>query len=105
MAIPSITVTPDQAARAYRSVELGDGIGQADGHAGPDFGAVLGQALQGAVDAGRDADTRAMAAIGGGGDITSVVTALSRADLALQTTVAIRDKVVAAYQDILKMPI
>jgi flagellar hook-basal body complex protein FliE len=34
-----------------------------------------------------------------------VVTAISRADLALQTAVALRDRVVSAYQDVMRMPI
>jgi flagellar hook-basal body complex protein FliE len=106
-ALPAITVSPDQAIRAYRSVDQGAAGSSADGGAAsaPDFGAVLGQALQGVVATGKAADAQAMAALAGGGDLTSTVTALSKADLALQTTVAIRDRVVQAYQDILKMPI
>ena len=46
-----------------------------------------------------------MQAISGEGNLTDVVTALSRAELALQTATAIRDRVVSAYQDIMKMPI
>ncbi|MEM1379044.1 MAG: flagellar hook-basal body complex protein FliE [Pseudomonadota bacterium] len=38
-------------------------------------------------------------------DAQAVVEALSQADLALQTAVTIRDRVVAAYQEILRMPI
>jgi flagellar hook-basal body complex protein FliE len=34
-----------------------------------------------------------------------VVSAVAKAELALQTTVAIRDRVVQAYQDIMRMPI
>jgi flagellar hook-basal body complex protein FliE len=34
-----------------------------------------------------------------------VVTAVSNAEVTLQTVVAVRDRVVAAYLDILKMPI
>ena len=39
----------------------------------------------------------------GGGNLTEVVTALSRAQLTLQTTTAVRDRVLQAYQDIIKM--
>lgn len=38
-------------------------------------------------------------------DAQSVVEALSQAELALQTAVTIRDRVVSAYQEILRMPI
>jgi len=66
---------------------------------------VLARALGGVVEAGHAADAQSTAAISGGGTITDVVTAVSKAELALQTTVAIRDRVVQAYQDIMRMPI
>ena len=34
-----------------------------------------------------------------------MVTAVANAELALQTVVAVRDQVVAAYQEIMRMPI
>ena len=46
-----------------------------------------------------------MKAVSGTGNLTEVVTALSHAELTLQTATAIRDRVVQAYQDIIKMPI
>ena len=72
---------------------------------GGDFASLLSQSLGSAIDTGRQAEAQAVTAIGGGGDLTSVVTAVSRAELALQTTVAVRDRVLQAYQDIIKMPI
>ena len=48
---------------------------------------------------------RPIEALSGGGNLTEVVTALSRAELTLQSATAIRDRVVQAYQDIIKMPI
>ena len=44
-------------------------------------------------------------ALTGGGNLTDVVTALARAELTLQTATTVRDRVVQAYQDIMKMPI
>ena len=44
-------------------------------------------------------------ALTGSGNLTDAVTALSRAELTLQTATALRDRVVQAYQDIIKMPI
>ena len=52
---------------------------------GGDFGATLQRALQGAVDTCHAADAKAMEAMTGGGNLTEVVTALARAELALQT--------------------
>ena len=104
--IPTITVRPSAAAAAYARVDSGtQGIGTGSGEGGGDFGATLQQALQGAVDAGHAADAKAMEALNGTGNLTDVVTAVARAQLALQTATAIRDRVVQAYQDIIKMAI
>ena len=94
-----------QALSVYQSVD--GGVANSDsitGSAG-DFSALLSRALDGAIATGQQADAQSMQALAGKGDITSVVTAVSRAELALQTTVAVRDRVLQAYQDIIKMPI
>lgn len=97
--IPTITITPSGAANAYARVDSGDAGGTGS------FGSVLQNAIGGAIETGHTAETEAMQAIAGDGNLTEVVTALSRAELALQTATAIRDRVVQAYQDIMKMPI
>ena len=43
--------------------------------------------------------------ITGKADIVDVVNAVNQAELTLNTVVAVRDKVVAAYQSIMNMPI
>jgi flagellar hook-basal body complex protein FliE len=98
-AVPGIS--PSGAIKAYLSV---DGGAQAQS-LGSGFSDLLSRALNGAVESGRQADAQSAAAIAGNGDLTHVVTAVSRAELALQTTVAVRDRVIQAYQDIIKMPI
>jgi flagellar hook-basal body complex protein FliE len=100
--IPTIVITPSAAASAYARVDQGQA---GDAAAGNSFGATLQRAMAGAIDTGHAADTQAMQALSGGGNLTDVVTALSHAELALQTATAIRDRVVQAYQDIMKMPI
>jgi flagellar hook-basal body complex protein FliE len=99
-----------QALAVYQSVDGGTAAAspaalQAPQDLSDDFSSLLSRALGGAIAAGQQADTQSMQAIAGGGNITSVVAAVSRAQLALQTTVAIRDRVLQAYQDIIKMPI
>ena len=95
------------AASAYGKVDTAaattDAIGGSS--AGGGFGDMISRALQGVVDTGEAADTKSMQAIAGGGNITDVVTAVSKAELALQSTTAIRDRVVQAYQDIMRMTI
>ena len=98
MTAPILTVTPSGVAQAYARVAGGD-------RPETGFGAALGRALEGAVQAGREADTQSVKAINGAGNFTEVATAVSRAELALQSAVSIRDKVVQAYQDVMRMPI
>jgi flagellar hook-basal body complex protein FliE len=98
--VSTLVVTPSAAANAYNKV----GSGALEGGSG-DFSAMLQRTLQGAVDAGHAAETKATEAIAGNGNLTDVVTALAHAELTLQTATTVRDRVVQAYQDIIKMPI
>jgi flagellar hook-basal body complex protein FliE len=66
---------------------------------------MLQRALERGVQLGHSAEAASTAAMLGQGGVTEAVLAISRAELALQTTVAVRDRVVAAYQDVMRMPI
>jgi flagellar hook-basal body complex protein FliE len=88
MSVQTITVTPSPEAGAFDGIANGDSSGS-----------------DGVVDAGHDADAQSMQAIAGGGNLTDVVTSVSKAELALQTTLAIRDRAVQAYQDVMRMAI
>ena len=69
------------------------------------FGAVLQSAVTGLVDSGKVADAKSVDALSGKGNLTDVVMAVSKAEMALQATVSVRDKVISAYQDIMKMAV
>ncbi len=97
MNLPAVSATT--AATAYARTEAGQPA-SLEG-----FGQALTSALQGVVSSGHVADSQAAAGIAGTANLTDVVTAVNRAELALQTTTAIRDRVVQAYQDIMRMPI
>jgi len=89
------------AAAAYRAAMGGaEAIAQGAG-----FGETLKRAAQSAIDVGRTADVASTNAMTGQGSVTDVVLAISRAELALQTATAVRDRVVTAYQDVMRMPI
>jgi flagellar hook-basal body complex protein FliE len=99
-------VSAAQAAAAYRSaLGVADGASAAPTEAGGGFGAALRRAVEEAVDLGRSADTASTQALLGQGSVTDVVLAVAQAELALQTAVTVRDRVVAAYQDVMRMPI
>jgi flagellar hook-basal body complex protein FliE len=104
MALGAVTGPALQALQAYRATQGEQGAGAAPGGVGG-FGDMLQSALKGVVDQGHAADQQSMAAISGHGNLLEVVSAVSKAELSLQTTIAVRDRVVQAYQDIMRMPI
>ncbi len=86
---------------------LAGGLGARDGAAAESggFGDLLRQAASGAIDTLKQSEQVSMAAVAGKAGITEVATALANAETTLQTVVAVRDRVISAYQDIIKMPI
>ncbi len=84
----------------------GAGIGAGAGAAGgPNFGSILKDVVDAVSDAARKSDSQAQAVAVGKANMVDVVTAVSESETAIQTLVAVRDKVISAYEDILKMPI
>lgn len=85
--------------------------GQDGGQASPSsdivssFGDVLGSALNNAVATGKSAEAQAAAGLSGTGNLTDIATSVEEAKLTLQTVTTIRDRVVQAYQDVMKMSI
>jgi flagellar hook-basal body complex protein FliE len=94
--IPMMRITP--------SAGLSPATPAAPG-SGADFGSALQSALGSAMDAGHNADTQSMKAVTQGGNVTEVATALARAELTLQTATAVRDRMLQAYQDIMRIQI
>jgi flagellar hook-basal body complex protein FliE len=78
------------------AVEEGEGKGFADA-----LESALGE-MRASLQRGERAATDAMT---GTGDVQSVVEALTATELALETAVTVRDRVVEAYQEILRMPV
>jgi flagellar hook-basal body complex protein FliE len=69
------------------------------------FSEVLQGAMTGLTSLGQDADTKSVQAMSGTGSLTDVVMAVSKAEMALQASVAVRDKMISAYQDIMRMAV
>ena len=91
---------------AARSFQSGDsGKTEAVSGSGSDFASLLRDGAKNAIDAGKKSEELAKQAITGKADVRDVVAAVNNAELTLQTVVAVRDKVINAYSDILKMPI
>lgn len=69
------------------------------------FGDMLGEIFTNAVEASRASETVAAQSIQGKADLIDVVTAVNNAEMAVETLVAVRDRVISAYQEIMRMPI
>jgi flagellar hook-basal body complex protein FliE len=78
----------------------------AAGAAGGDgFTAELKNVAEGWVETLRNGETQSAQAVAGQVDIRDVVMAVNNAEVTLQTVVAVRDRVIQAYQEIMRMPI
>jgi len=106
--------SPIAAANAYASLaRLGAGGGAPSASAlssagpggGASFGSLVENALSSMVAKGREADAKAMQAAAGKADLVDVVTAVAETEVAVQTLVSVRDKVISAYEEIFRMPI
>ncbi len=91
-------ITSNIAAAAYDRAKLAvapsEGLPQGVTTAAQDFEKVMQQV-----------DLAAAGAMTGKGDTHDLVQSIAQAEIALETVVATRDKVVEAYQDILRMPV
>jgi flagellar hook-basal body complex protein FliE len=72
---------------------------------GPDFAKILAESVQGVVEAGKTSDQMSLDLVNGKADIVDVVTAISQTEIAMETMVTIRDRVISAYEEIMRMPI
>jgi flagellar hook-basal body complex protein FliE len=77
----------------------------AAGDAGPGFGDVLKDTVVKAIDTLHQGEKASAAAVAGKADLTDVVQAVNGAEFTLETVVAVRDKMLAAYDKIMQMPI
>ncbi len=69
------------------------------------FSEMLEGVLKDTLTTGADADRQVLAAVENKADLPNVVAAISSAEVTLQAIVAVRDKVIAAYQELMRMPI
>ncbi|MBI1361606.1 MAG: flagellar hook-basal body complex protein FliE [Alphaproteobacteria bacterium] len=95
------------AAKAYMQTAstLANNKTASAGEAGGGFGDLLNSAISSVQNAGTGAEQAITNATLGKGDMVDVVTAVAAAEASLQSVVAVRDQVIKAYQDIMRMPI
>ncbi|BCJ91596.1 flagellar hook-basal body complex protein FliE 1 [Terrihabitans soli] len=105
--------SPLLAANAYKSLAtLGapsltpqPGAGLAKSADSGGFGEMLQQVVGAVSDSGRNADLQTAKAVQGKGDLVDVVTAVAESEVAMETLVSVRDRVISAYEEIMRMPI
>ncbi|MBB4051482.1 flagellar hook-basal body complex protein FliE [Devosia subaequoris] len=73
--------------------------------AGGNFADLLAQNVQGVVDQGKVSDQMALDMVSGKANVVDMVTALSETEMAIESMVTLRDKVISAYEEIMRMPI
>jgi flagellar hook-basal body complex protein FliE len=71
----------------------------------PSFSNMVEQALGSAVAAENKSESVQLQSLTGHVDLSELVTAVANAELSLNTVVAVRDRVINAYNDIIKMAI
>lgn len=102
-----MAVDPLSAARAYQQAAqaLQGRNTSPQGADQVDFGGLVQEAIRQAGQSATVAEQQSLAVAAGRGDIVDVVTAIAAAETQLQTVMAVRDQVIQAYQEILRMPI
>jgi flagellar hook-basal body complex protein FliE len=104
-------ITPFAAAKAYAAAQKGMGVGDSMGASGAQaspqggFADILKSAMTDAVHASKNAEHQMAAQVAGKTELVDVVTAISAAEASLETVMAVRDQVISAYQEIMRMPI
>ncbi len=99
-------MTPLIAARAYgAAIKQTDTLGKGDQAGGADFGAILRGAMENTVKSTQNAEHMMTQQAAGKADLIDAVTAVSNAETSLQSVIAIRDQVISAYQEIMRMSI
>ena len=69
------------------------------------FGDLVQKAATDSIDTMKHGEKLSAEAVTGDASLTDVVEAVTAAEMTLQTVVAVRDRMLSAYQEIMRMPI
>ncbi|MEJ1967390.1 MAG: flagellar hook-basal body complex protein FliE [Rhizomicrobium sp.] len=108
MAIPAVAAAAYQAAASIGSASSGGAAAAANAASAggvSDFSNFLSNALKDGIGTMKQGEAMAGRQVTGQASIVDVVGAVNQAEITLDTVVAVRDKVVQAYQSIMNMPI
>lgn len=99
-----VIAIPSALAAYANAAQRGNGPGMAAPASGPSFSDMLDSVAHETVDTMKQGEKMTAAGVLGKADLTDVVNAVSNAEVTLQAVTAVRDKVISAYQEILRMP-
>ena len=103
-----MTMNMTQALAAYdqavKNVEKGES-GKTNAPAGSEFADMLKGKVNEAITHNKKAESLSLAAVAGKADLNQVVTAVAEAEFTVQAAVTIKEKVINAYKEILRMPV
>jgi len=71
----------------------------------PDFAGMVKSAVESTEASLKTGDAAAASVAAGDASLVDVVTAVSAAEVSLETAIAVRNRIIEAYQQILRMPI
>jgi flagellar hook-basal body complex protein FliE len=83
----------------------GDIVGIGGASNGPDFGATLNRLVSAVESSNAQANQATLGMVDGTTDVHDAMIALQRADMTFQLAVQIRNKLVNAYQEMMRMPV
>ena len=75
------------------------------GQNGPSFGDILKNTIRDTVETRRNSERVSAAAVAGKANITDVLQAVTAAEMSLSTVLAVRDRVIRAYEEVMRSPI
>lgn len=98
------------AVKAYNNAASGESFNRqtssgADDIKQGEFANLVRNAIDEAVRIGERSENLTIQGINETADVSKVVTAVAEAEVTLQTVVAVRDKVIEAYKEIIRMPV
>jgi flagellar hook-basal body complex protein FliE len=94
-----------QAAQALQGRGGAAGAPAVSDEAASGFSDLVQGQLNQVVEQGQTFEARGMDMVQGRTDVVDVVTAVAETEVLLETVVTVRDRVIQAYQEILRMPI
>ena len=85
---------------------LGGGAQKTEnGGAGQDFSSFMKDATENSIETLKSGEAMSMKGSTGNADLNDVVSAINSAESTLQLVTTIRDKMIQAYQEVMRMPI